>query len=311
MIEKKPLVSFIIFSYNQEKFIHEAVVSALEQKYEPLEILIYDDHSTDNSISIIKNCVYEYQGPHKVTINRNQENVGLAESINRSWEMTNGDLIVVQGGDDVSLPGRVEELVDRWVSTNPRPDIVFSNVFFMNALGEITGTQTQSCYVPTLEEVAKGKRFIAGGMAAAYSRHLAGSSRPLDPRVLYEDYVLTFRALVGNGVAHVAKPLVKYRKHDKSIMASAEWGLNNRVLAQQRSRHVPVEIEDVLQSWLRTGHSMTLFTWKLRRKLAKVKLDALSCQASPVLALLYSLWALISFRPRMALTLLLRDVLCR
>ena len=146
-------------------------------------------------------------------------------------------------------------------------------------------------------------------MAAAYSRHLAGRSRPLDQRIVYEDYVLTFRALCGNGVAHISKPLVKYRKHDASIMAIADWSSTNRELARKRAKHLPAEVQDRLQTWKLCGQSNPYFTWKLKRYLGMVRLDALSCRASRILALCCALWALVTFRPRTAVTCFLRDVI--
>ena len=306
-----PLVSFIILTYNQEQFIHETIVGALQQDYEPLEIIISDDCSTDDTFAVVQNSVKGYQGPHQVIINRNSVNLGVGAHLNRVWEMTRGELIVAHGGDDISLPDRTRELVARWLATEPRPDLVFSNVIFINTQGEVIETQTEPRRIPSLEEVAKGEFFIAGGMAAAYSRHLANSSRPLDPRIVYEDYVLTFRALCGNGVAHIAKPLVKYRKHDASIMASADWSSTNRELAQKRSKHLPAEVQDRLQTWKLSGHSNPFFTWKLNRHLGMVKLDAWSCNASRILALCYTLLALVTFRPRTALTCFRRDVIFR
>ena len=49
----KPLVSYCIVSYNAEKFIQEAIESALNQDYYPMEIIISDDCSTDNTDEIV------------------------------------------------------------------------------------------------------------------------------------------------------------------------------------------------------------------------------------------------------------------
>ena len=49
-----PLVTFALFAYNQEAFIREAVASALSQTYEPLEIILSDDCSTDRTFAIMQ-----------------------------------------------------------------------------------------------------------------------------------------------------------------------------------------------------------------------------------------------------------------
>ena len=50
-----PLVSFCILTYNQEKFIEDAIKGALSQEYDNLEIIISDDGSTDRTYDIAKN----------------------------------------------------------------------------------------------------------------------------------------------------------------------------------------------------------------------------------------------------------------
>lgn len=58
------LVSVIICAYNQQEFVGEAIQSALNQTYSPLEIIISDDLSTDSTFEIIQNAVSKYKGRH-------------------------------------------------------------------------------------------------------------------------------------------------------------------------------------------------------------------------------------------------------
>ena len=53
-MKKAPLVSVVIITYNHEQFIRDAVRSAFEQTYEPLEIIFSDDFSSDRTFEIIK-----------------------------------------------------------------------------------------------------------------------------------------------------------------------------------------------------------------------------------------------------------------
>ncbi|MEO5658257.1 MAG: glycosyltransferase, partial [Polaromonas sp.] len=49
---KTPLVTFVLFAYNQKKFIAEAVNGALSQTYSPLQIILSDDASTDGTYEV-------------------------------------------------------------------------------------------------------------------------------------------------------------------------------------------------------------------------------------------------------------------
>ena len=72
--EKKPLITFLVYSYNQENNIRKALDGALSQTYSPLEIIVSDDCSSDKTFDIIKEVTDAYQGPHKLIVNRNEKN---------------------------------------------------------------------------------------------------------------------------------------------------------------------------------------------------------------------------------------------
>ena len=108
----RPLVTFALFAFNQEKFIREAVNAALNQEYESLEIILSDDCSTDSTFEIIKSIASEYAGPHKLIINKNSINLGLAKHFSEIVRMAQGEIIVVAAGDDISLPQRVLKTVE-------------------------------------------------------------------------------------------------------------------------------------------------------------------------------------------------------
>lgn len=66
VLVEKPPVTLALFAYNQERFITEAVEAAFAQTYQPLEIIISDDGSSDKTYDTILSLVQRYQGPHTV-----------------------------------------------------------------------------------------------------------------------------------------------------------------------------------------------------------------------------------------------------
>ena len=55
--QSNPLISFAVICYRQERFIAEAVLSALTQTYSPLEIIISDDCSPDATFDVVREIV--------------------------------------------------------------------------------------------------------------------------------------------------------------------------------------------------------------------------------------------------------------
>lgn len=110
---ENPLVSFCLFTYNQEHFIEEAVKGAFSQTYSPLEIIISDDGSTDKTVEIVENIIKNYKGSHKIIFNKNEKNLGIREHCNKVlYDIAQGEILLLAAGDDISLPERTSVYVD-------------------------------------------------------------------------------------------------------------------------------------------------------------------------------------------------------
>ena len=94
-----PLLSGIIPAYNSAEYLLEGVGSILSQNYSPLEIIVVDDGSTDNTAEIIRSMpgVKYYH----------QENLGPAAARNLGIQKSNGSFIAFHDADDISLAGRL------------------------------------------------------------------------------------------------------------------------------------------------------------------------------------------------------------
>ena len=81
MDKNNPLVTVILFTFNQESYIAEAVESVLNQTYQTLEIIISDDCSSDATFDLIKELAEKISGPHSLRINRNTKNQGIGRHV--------------------------------------------------------------------------------------------------------------------------------------------------------------------------------------------------------------------------------------
>ena len=218
MSSKQPLVSVVVLAYNQENFVGEAIQSALAQTYQPLEILLTDDCSRDGTFAVMEKAAAAYRGPHTVVLNRNATNLGLARHLNRMWEMTHGEFLVIQAGDDLSNPDRTEKLVRRWLDPNDPVDLVCSYCERIDVAGQSTGIiKKDVVFVPDRTRPVSEWRCGATGACASYSRKLYEKYGPLDPNVVAEDWVFSFRAWVEGGIGLIEEPLLRTRIHENSI----------------------------------------------------------------------------------------------
>jgi len=305
----EPRVSFAVICYNQEKFIREALNSALAQTFSPLEIVISDDASTDRTFEIVLEIIEAYTGPHRVIVNRNPKNLGLAGNVNKIWELSSGDLVVFQAGDDISKPHRTASLVKTWLSQEPRPDLVYSATEYIYESGRCTGKIWKICNanIPTLPEIISGsKNFIAPGCANSYSRNIHAIAGPIDGNVWAEDDIYTFRALLGNGVALVDEPLVYYRLHNNSVLGQRQIEIINHgfYLSKKCLYSTICNLEAKSKSLEYYGINNRYLSWKLNRRIGKLKIQMQFLEAKIVTKCFLIGRAIFTARIRIALSML-------
>ena len=102
------LVSVIMSVHNNEATVNTAIESILGQSYKNIELIITDDCSSDNSLSIIK----KYLDKKNVKLIENSENKGLTKSLNSMIKVAKGKFIARQDADDISLYNRIQVQVD-------------------------------------------------------------------------------------------------------------------------------------------------------------------------------------------------------
>jgi glycosyltransferase involved in cell wall biosynthesis len=220
----KPLVTFALFTYNQEKYIREAVEGALSQTYTPLEIIISDDCSSDRTFEIVQDLTHRYSGPHKLIINRNQENIGLAAHVNKVLsELVNGQWFVTAAGDDVSLPHRVEKT---WATIVNNPDAkgVHCAVDRVNEAGVSLNIIRPRKKI----DMSVVERESMLGAAAAYHRDVIDLYEPMDIHVQNEDMVLSLRALLTGTIVSFDDVCVLWRRHSNNMSGK----INSSVIDQ-------------------------------------------------------------------------------
>lgn len=125
-LEERPLVTFALFAYNQEKYIREAVEGAFSQTYQPLEIILSDDCSSDRTFEIMQEMAAAYEGAHTLRLRRSEINFGTAMHVEAVARAACGDLLVVAAGDDISQQNRVAELVSAWLGAGRFRGVIHS-----------------------------------------------------------------------------------------------------------------------------------------------------------------------------------------
>ncbi|RZL68536.1 MAG: glycosyltransferase family 2 protein [Variovorax sp.] len=121
-MSQTPLLSYIVLSYNYERYIAQTLQSILSQTVQDFEIVVVDDASKDRSVEVVSS----FDDP-RIRLFRNPTNIGGAASYNRAVEAARGEWLVNLDADDWIAPNKAE-LQLAAVASDPCLDVVGSYV---------------------------------------------------------------------------------------------------------------------------------------------------------------------------------------
>jgi glycosyltransferase involved in cell wall biosynthesis len=243
----RPLLTFAVVAFNQERFIREAIEGAFGQTYSPLEIILSDDCSEDGTFEIMRKLAAAYRGPHRVILNRNPVRRCLGGHVNRVAELSRGELIVGSAGDDVSLPQRTQAVSEAWEQSGRQATSIYSDYIQIDANGRtIQPIFNKGCLCGSqriVEQKAESVAFVQTlqpsvvGCAHAFSLRLLTLFGGLPEDIVHEDEVLAFRSILAGRVFYINEPLVQYRLHENNLyLSNGVRCANLKSLAQEEDR---------------------------------------------------------------------------
>jgi GT2 family glycosyltransferase len=204
-------VSIIMLTYNQQDFVADAIRAALAQQCEPVEILISDDCSTDQTWEAIERAVSGYAGPHVIRLNRNALNQGVNAHLWACVTRATGNILIAAAGDDISEPDRVCRIIEIFDQSHPL--LVHSRVTpIRNPVSNDRLPFEKALFFRTTDIMAAaGSMSLYIGATAAWHRDIFAKYGPIPERDCYEDLALGFRAALEGRVAFISDALVRYR----------------------------------------------------------------------------------------------------
>ena len=199
-MDDQPLVSLCITCYNQARYIRDAILSAFNQTYSHLEIVISDDCSTDGTDKVIRELVATYKGPHRILFNRNENNLFVCKNYEKAFRLAHGELLITGAGDDISLPNRVERIVAAWLGSGKKASYIAHAFIAIDKDGR---------------ELYRGgpwEKQSQLGAVTAYSADIVRLFGDLpSSRDIYEDGVFTLRAFAIGPAISLKDYLCKWR----------------------------------------------------------------------------------------------------
>ncbi len=230
-----PLVSAIVPVYNAERFLAEALDSALAQTLQALEIIVVDDGSTDASGAIADR--YAAAHPQKIRV-IHQQNGGLVAARNAAIAMAHGRYLALLDADDVWLPHHLVAAVGV-LEHDDEVGLVHANVDYIDAEGCLRAEATRRFWHPDDEAfmavLLRHKNVSCP--TAVFRRALIDEVGVFDPvfnRLGCEDRDLWLRIAKVSGLHYLDSVHARYRWHGTNMSSNLDKMMRARLLLVER-----------------------------------------------------------------------------
>lgn len=229
-MNKLPLVSILIPSYNREKYLSEAIDSALAQTYKNIEIIVHDDASTDATSTLLA----KYHDS-RLRVIRTEDNHGMIGGWNYIVGKSCGKYLKFLASDDLLAPTCVTQLVKaalahpaatlitcqrQFIDEQGRPvrrGGVIKKMGFSNKNMVIGGKEHAHWILTTLRENKIGEP-----TAVLYPSKLVKKAGVYDPQFSqFADFEYWIRLLQFGDLVYVHQPLCSFRTHASSNTSAA------------------------------------------------------------------------------------------
>jgi hypothetical protein len=213
-----PNVSICLPVYNGERFLAEAVESALAQSYSDFELLIADDRSSDSSLAIAQELAKKDK---RISVWSNPERLGLFPNYNACLQRASGTYIKLFAQDDLLDPSMLAKSIAAFESA-PSVNMVCTARLTIDSEGKTEQSQAQFDATGTFAAddvirdcLSKFANNIGEPSAVMFPSARRGSG--FDTSFYHlGDLEYWFRIISGGNFVFLNEPLCKFRRHDES-----------------------------------------------------------------------------------------------
>lgn len=267
-----PLVSVIIPCYNQGRYLQDSIHSVLSQSYRPVEVVVVDDGSTDNTPQIaggFPDVKYVFQ-----------QNAGLSAARNTGIDHSRGDFLVFLDSDDWLLPKAIATNVN-YLLANREAAFVSGSHKKIGPDGVIPETRSQITLPPYHQLLHQN---YIGMIAAVMFRRFIFDQYRYDAALgSCEDYDLYLKITRDHPVVNHTQDIAAYRIHGSNMSGNVNRMLQDasNVLLRQKSNLRGKKEEKFLAAGLNNWkkYYYKKYYLQLSEAIAKNKRTQLSCFA--------------------------------
>lgn len=212
-------ISVIMGIYNCAGTLNEALDSLIAQTYQGFKVIMCDDGSKDDSLSIAQEYVQNY--PNKFILIKNDVNLGLNATLNKCLDLVDTEYVARMDGDDISLPNRFQEEIS-FLDSNKDVAIVSSPMIYFDNNGEFK--RGKGSFYVTKNDFLAGSPICHATCMVRTEAYRAVNGYSVDPKLLrVEDYHLWFKMFSKGFRSYVLPDPLYMMRDDRNAMLRRTW----------------------------------------------------------------------------------------
>ncbi|MEZ5846432.1 MAG: glycosyltransferase family 2 protein [Geminicoccaceae bacterium] len=218
MNEQLPGVTIIVDNYNSERFIADAIESAIGQDHDRVEVIVVDDASTDGSREIIGRYA------NRVTVILLQENRGQVAAINEAWPRAAHEILIFLDGDDVLMPNAASTIAANWEEGLSKMQFLLASIDSeCRTLGHVAPKYPDDLDTETIrrEILRTGSYPCPQACGNAYAKSFLEKLAPIEG-LRWMDMILEVNAPFYGEIRTLRKALACYRIHEGNDSGQTE-----------------------------------------------------------------------------------------
>lgn len=216
-------VSIVMCTYNGERYLKEQLMSLLNQTYSPIEIIIQDDLSTDNTLEIIHD--YQERYPGIIHLFQNSRRLGYNQNFLSAYQKANGYYIASADQDDIWETNKIEILI-REIGDST---LIFHNSVLFNQKNPNMGLLHKKDWGEHPHPLSVLVNPKAYGHQILFRREVLPLIHQFETyNVSYDSLVYTLCSSMGD-VKYINQVLVHWRRHENASTFTSRQANKNKL----------------------------------------------------------------------------------
>ena len=271
--------SVIIPLYNKAPYVRKALESVLDQTFRDFELIVVDDGSTDESLSVAQLVLKDTQVQHIIL---HQSNAGVSTARNNGVAVSNGDYLCFLDADDWWAPTFLEKM-DGLLWDYPDAGIYGVNYYYVkNGIERVCVKDAKTGYINYCRVYFEGMVMPLTSISVCIPRSVFERFCGFKPHLIFgEDFDLWIRIALKEKVAFLNEPLAYYNQdvdptwrgigHLVNPRVHMLWNLDDLSSVEESNADYKLLIDRLRIRSLFRYYLSTTYRDDAKRELAKVE----------------------------------------